>query len=408
MTTIDTWLAIWAALTAVWIVLLWMTWRRPTARRTVRTMALTMAVLCGVAAAMQPDVFSDDVTRYRWDGWVMTHGIDPYAFPPNDAALRHLAHVDSSSGTAYPDTVSFAHIRTIYPPLANYLSGGIALLAGTHAMRWKIAWLCVIAVLAALVMHALQHDRWRSTLFALALASPVVMMQGILDVHYDMVMALLVVLSVIAWRRGSFVVAGIVLACAVSIKYVALIALPYMLVTLTWRERMHLCSAWFLAMIAVMAPVASPQMFEAMSSFMAKWQTNSLLYTAIIDVVPEPAIRRVLLVLAAIGIGLVWWRHRHHAPTAIALSLIAFFIASPVVHAWYILTPMLLLPFAPLRSVMVWGATMIVYGFAVRTYKGDGVWSEHTVALAIEFIPVMAAWAIDMWKGPLTASRPDA
>lgn len=408
MTTIDTWLVIWAALTIVWGVLLYLAWRRPAAWRTVRTIALSMVIICGIAASVHPDVFSDDVTRYRWDGWVITHGIDPYAYPPNDTALRPLAHIDRSTGTMYPDTVSFAHIRTIYPPLANYLSGGIALLAGTHAMRWKVAWLCVIALLAALVLRACWHDPWRSTLFALALASPVVLMQGILDVHYDMVMALLVVLSVIAWRRGSFVASGIILACAVCVKYVALIALPCMLVTLTWRERLQLSGAWIVAMIALFAPVASAQMFEAMTSFVAKWQTNSLLYTTIVDIVPEPTIRRVLTGLAAVGIGLVWWRHRHHAPTVIALSLIAFFLASPVVHAWYILTPMLLLPFAPLRSVIVWGATMIVYGVAVRTYKGDGVWREDTVALAIEFIPVMAAWAIDVWKGPLTASRQDA
>lgn len=408
MTTIAIWLGIWALLTVVWSMLMWYAWRHPATRSRVRAIALSIVAGCGVAASVQPDVFSDDVTRYVWDGWVITHGIDPYAHPPNDPALGQLAHVDPSSGKAYPDTVTFAHIRTIYPPLANYMSGGIALLAGTHAMRWKIAWLCVIALFAAFVLRACWHDTWRSTLFALALASPVVLMQGVLDVHYDMVMALLVVLSVIAWRRGSFVVAGVLLACAVSVKYVALIALPYMLVTLTWRERVTLVGAWLLAMIALFAPVASAQMFEAMTSFVAKWQTNSLLYTTIVRVVPEPLIRRLLMGIGALGIGLVWWRHRHHAPTAVSLSLVVFFIASPVVHAWYILTPMLLLPFAPLRSVMVWGATMIVYGLAVRTYKGDGVWREDTVALAIEFVPVMAAWAIDVWKGPLTASRPDA
>lgn len=44
---------------------------------------------------------------------------------------------------------------------------------------------------------------------------------------------------------------------------------------------------------------------------------------------------------------------------------------------------------------------MCVYSVFYTTYKGDGVWFEHPIALAIEYIPVMFALARDIQRGPL-------
>ena len=55
----------------------------------------------------------------------------------------------------------------------------------------------------------------------------------------------------------------------------------------------------------------------------------------------------------------------------------------------------------PLRSTIVWVATVVVYCMALSKYKSDGVWIDHPVALVFEFLPVVAAVLVDMQRGPL-------
>ena len=60
-------------------------------------------------------VASDDIYRYVWDGRVAAHGINPFAYAPEDPRLAHLGTED------LPARVSFPEMRTIYPPLAQAL-----------------------------------------------------------------------------------------------------------------------------------------------------------------------------------------------------------------------------------------------------------------------------------------------
>ncbi|MCX7015294.1 MAG: hypothetical protein NTW86_22530, partial [Candidatus Sumerlaeota bacterium] len=112
-----------------------------------------MAWMVGVGLAMRalyiPStvILEDDIYRYLWDGAVVAHGFNPYAFAPGEfraaqagsgqkpSELRRLAH---ESGMII-ERVNHAEIRTIYPPLAQ----GIFALA--HWLKpWSVvAWRAV-------------------------------------------------------------------------------------------------------------------------------------------------------------------------------------------------------------------------------------------------------------------------
>ena len=59
-------------------------------------------------------ILEDDYHRYLWDGRVYSNGINPYEYAPHEEALDHL-------DTPYREHINYIHIRTIYPPLAQYL-----------------------------------------------------------------------------------------------------------------------------------------------------------------------------------------------------------------------------------------------------------------------------------------------
>ena len=61
----------------------------------------------------------------------------------------------------------------------------------------------------------------------------------------------------------------------------------------------------------------------------------------------------------------------------------------------------MLLLIAPMRSSIVWTITMCVYGITYQMYKGNGVWFDDPIALAVEYVPVYVAFAVDIYRGPL-------
>ncbi len=78
----------------------------------------SMALVLGAALVFrlallgsQPH-FSDDIWRYVWDGHVQFEGINPYLYPPADAALTSIRNATWS-------LVNHPEVPTIYPPSAQ-------------------------------------------------------------------------------------------------------------------------------------------------------------------------------------------------------------------------------------------------------------------------------------------------
>lgn len=398
--------AMWCCGSVGWLILVINALRSDaTQRRRMQQGLLLSIALCGVLVAPLQDVFSDDARRYVWDGIVVASGDNPYASAPlREPLITHRLTLDD--GITLPDDMPYATIPTIYPPGMQLVVGSIVAILGTPTLQtFHIVWWIFIALLAAAAIFSTQHhDRiW----ILLALLSPVVLLHGLADIHSDTAMALIALLGLIALRRDRLYLAAILIALAISIKYVPVILLPALFLRRPRRMQVQLASVVVATLVVVYAPfLTNPRdVLGALPVFAEHWQANSLLY-ALFGIMDASWLtsNHIRIMLAATALALcsgIWWRYRTQPLVAAALGLIALLLCSPVVHAWYIMLPLMLLPVAPLRSTITWAATMCIYGFFYTTYKGDGVWFEHPVALAFEFIPVVVAFVRDVQRGPL-------
>jgi uncharacterized membrane protein len=220
-------------------------------------------------------------------------------------------------------------------------------------------------------------------------------------------MACVALLAVLAHRRDRPYLSAVLLAVAITIKYVPVLLLPALLIGRSRREQIIVLAVVCAVVIATYLPflASSSSVVGSLPVFAAHWQANSLLYSMLTWLgsawLTSEHIRLVLGLLALVLAAVIWHRHHKQPIAAAMMTYLALLICSPVVHAWYIILPVLLLPFAPLRSTITWATTMCVYGVFYATYKGDGVWFEHPVALAIEYIPVLSAFVRDVQCGPL-------
>ncbi len=403
-TVIDT--MIWMVTSVAWIVYATLLYRRSAQQQhhTPQGTFVSLA-LCAVLLIPAHGVFSDDAQRYLWDGIVVASGNNPYASSPlREPLIQHRTLL--ADGTVLPDDMPYASMRTIYPPGMQLIAGGLVSLIGTPSrMAFEIAWWAVVVVLLSIVLRSAK-TRDRSWI-AVACMSPIVLLHGLGDIHSDVLMAVIALLGVIALTRDRWIVAAVLIAFAISIKYVPVLLVPALLRGRTRREKAIVLGIVSAVVLATYLPfLDSPEsVLGSLPVFAEHWQANAFAYSVMswMDLAwftPE----RIRLVLGVCAIALsilVWLRHGARPVAAAMMTYITLLLCSPVVHAWYLMLPVLLLPFAPLRSTIVWATTMCVYGLFFATYKGGGVWFEHPVALAIEYVPVWIAFARDLQRGPL-------
>lgn len=392
-------ITVWYALSAAWLGLVVAFIRcsaqqREALQRRARTV-LIVAVLC---TALPGGLFTDDALRYQWDGWLTTHRVSPFAEVPRSADLQYLRY--TSGAATLPDDLPYADMLTIYPPGAQLVFALASFISGGDALRWKLSMWLLFAILGATLWRTM--DAARRPWLLLGALSPIVLLHGFVDVHIDMAMAIVMMLAMVARNRGHVTVGGMLLGAAITIKYLPLLALPVLLSGLERRNQMRLTMAMILTITLIYTPFLGPNLFGSLGTFTGSWQTNSLMYTFVSSVAGEWLTRPILLALAiATTVGVIV-RWRREPLVAFALTLVVLYVLSPVVHPWYLLAPLALMPLVPLRSVIIWTASIALYGIGLVTYKGSGVWLEHPAALAVEFIPVMVALVMDVQRGPLS------
>lgn len=365
-----------------------------------RRIVIAVALVCiGVLTPIH-DVLSDDVYRYIWDGWITTHGVNPYAYAPVDDGVQWLR----TQGPAgwYPDIVTFEKLKTIYPPGAEAWFALSSSIGGLDDVLWKIP-----TILCVLLLWAVA-DRWakirgaRRDMALLILLSPVVLLHGVVDAHVDIVMTTVMIAAMMLMERRRLVWGAIVLGLAASIKLLPLVAIPMLWRKTPWLRALACTAIVVITLGLTYVPFLGVDLFGSLGLFAKAWSANSLVHTIASALTGPVVARRICLVLFAMLAAAVWWYHRREPVTMIAMILVALMITTPVLHPWYVIPLIALLPFATLRSSIVLCTTISMSGLIIRHYIERGVWFEHPAWLVIEFVPVFVALWIDMRRGRIS------
>lgn len=181
-----------------------------------QSIALVVAAITGIALVLAPSLLSDDVYRYLWDGRVLRHGIDPYAYAPSDPALASLRDTLHAR-------VNHADVPTIYPPVAQLVFALADALA--HA-PWSAKLAALAAHLATTPIVARLAGTRAAALAPLHALNPLALEEAALGGHVDAFAGLFLALSVLAMVRGGWSRAALGLALATGTKLIGLALVP--------------------------------------------------------------------------------------------------------------------------------------------------------------------------------------
>lgn len=369
-----------------------------------RSAGSDLAVVWGVGVVLRltllprAPVLSDDVYRYLWDGWVQLHGINPYRYPPADAALAALH-------TSWHGLVNHPEVPTIYPPAAQYAFLFVALLGATVPVA-KLTWILFDLGTGWLLCRiARRSGREPLPTLVLYLWCPLLVVETAWSGHLESLGLFWMMLFLVIIGPGEpggdgseappspasgvgplrAAAAGLALALASLTKFAPTAALPPLARRLGLRFAVAACLALVVGYLPYLE--AGPALFTGLSTYVQHWRFNEGAFVLLEWVLPAGRAPRWAAGALVLGVVVLATLRRWSPERSLFWILGAGVVLSPTVHPWYVLW---LLPFAALRKSRAWlllsGLVFLGY-WGLAAYQKTGSWPEPLWARLCVWVP---------------------
>ncbi|HQR79888.1 MAG TPA: polyprenol phosphomannose-dependent alpha 1,6 mannosyltransferase MptB [Actinomycetota bacterium] len=387
--------------------------------RELRALWWTLAAWCA-PLLLTPPLFSRDAYAYYTQGKLLIQGLNPY-----DVGVA----AESGWFNDGADPL-WAESPTPYGPLYLLIERGVAEFVGPHpvwaAIAFRLWAVLAVAVLAVAVpVLAQRHGISAPKALWLAVLNPLVLMHFVAGAHNDALMAAAVVVGLL-WAVDYHPIAGtLALALAISVKPIALIALPF--IGLIWagvnagwwaRIRCWIASGVIAGGVVIglgllsgtgLGWVAALSTPGAIRTWLSPPTAAGMLISAVVRAVGLGdhvdvlvTVFRAAAFLASVVI-LLWLVLRPAGRSAVrgaGLALLAVVVLGPVVQPWYLLWSLPLLAAAglagrSLHAVLLLTSVLTLHGVAGTSATSDALFEfgDGLGLLLVTGLLVLIVWA---------------
>ena len=343
--------------------------------------AIIIAAVClRVPMFVTQPSLSDDVWRYIHDGRAQHAGVNPFAYAPADRRTEMFR------GPEYA-RINHPHLPTIYPPVAQF---GFRVATSFHdpLFAWRLILLGAELVLMLAAARLLRQRGQNPANLALYAWHPLAIIECIGSAHLEPLAIALFLVAMLCLARRAVGAGAAALAASVAAK---LITAP-LLICFPPKRALR---AFLLTLGVLYAPflTADINVLGSLGTFAGTWAANGSV--AVLGV-PwfGPRVYRALACIA-LAAGLLIMKHKRFAADDVAIIyFLGLFALSPVVHPWYLLWVLALLPLrarpfdAVGQTALLWTMTVVLAYSAHHQQLAHGVWTVPPAVLLAEYLPV--------------------
>ncbi len=396
---------------------------RTFAGRKALLVVLAAGALMRIAFFFSAPVLEDDFYRYLWDGGVLAHAHNPYAWAPerimstgeDKAGIPQALSALANRTEHLPDRVNHPYLRTIYPPVAQCAFALVQVIDPWGLQGWRAVLLvteCIVLVLIALLLRQLNMPL---VMVAVYWWNPLVIKEIVNSAHMD-ILALPFVLGALlyALKRRPGVCGGL-LGLGTGVKLWPVILLPALFRAFVSRPRQLAAGlAVFLgAALLSLVPFAMAATGEnsGLLAYGQRWEMNDALFMLVSWII-EPILSvfnahvisvqtATRLAVGALLCGFVLWLTR--SPTAtprdlagkVLAIIAALFLLSPTQFPWYAVWFIPFLALTPCLSLLLLTVLLPVYYLRFYFLQLGHVDIFDYGVVWIEFVPV---WGLLIWE----------
>ncbi len=390
---------------------------------------IVVAIVFRLMFLFRPPELSDDLYRYCWDGLMVLHGNNPYAFAPADAKLL----VEESA--ALLSHVNHPQLITIYPPAAQIIFSIGAFFGGILGMKTVLVALDIaVCVVILRILARMKMPPSRAVLYAW---HPLPILEIASSGHIDgagiffLMLAFMLLLppgddpnphATNNWKAPA--AAGLVFSVAMLVKLFPLVFFPVFL----WLAGGKGIKPFIMGVVSGTAALSIPflpdlfNMRTTLDIYMRNWEFAGFAFQSLHEIFLSGSTARQILAasffLITITLYASLFRKHNRAedvctpllfPAAFKTAyciVLAFLLLTPTLHPWYALYLACLLPFVPGTAglVLTW-AVLLSYRVLIN-FTLLGIWEEKDSIPAIIWAATAGAlilsWLARKWKPDFT------
>lgn len=375
-------------------------------------------------------VLSDDVYRFRWDGLLVAHGVNPFRFRPDEL-------IADGARTALPEAATRAavlpklqqlyrllnspHYYSVYPPISQAVFGTAARLFPASqrgfVMCLRLSILLAEGGTAWLLLALLPALGWPAGRALRYLLHPLVIVELTGNLHFEALAICFVLLAIWLLHRQRWAFSAGALGLGAAAKLLPLLALPLLVRRLGWRRfgaySIGVAGTLLLLFTPFISVALVVNISRSLNLYFRNFEFNASIYYVLraigyyLTTYNEIAVIGPALALSAalFGLGLAW-RERHPTlaslPVALMFLFTGYYALATTVHPWYITPLIALASLTRFRYPLVWGgAAMLSYSAYCTTAYTENLWLvglEYAVVSTVLVGELCCKWGVGSEK----------
>lgn len=393
---------------------------------------LVLGLLARVVLLSTTPTLSDDVYRYLWEGHLVTEGVSPYTFT-----------IDSPLGEAFDiparGLANNASLASPYLPAAHGIFGIAAFLLPSQPWTMQVIMILFDIVAVAAMMRLLRSVGLPARRCLIYWLNPLVIIEVAHGAHLDAIIvgltmtALWLTIDVAKRSPNAAFLGAAVLGVATLTRPLAVMFVPILFWMWNWRQRLLYALTVFVPIAITGAWVGlglsggtGTGVFGSTLEYTETFRFNTAVYQALerwlgAQGVADPLMATRIIIAVAVAApmaAIFFWARRPRNDRAtirlLALPVILYVLLAPVMHPWYTLLLMMLLPFlAPgpgegnLRWVQIipWLTLAALLIFSYVTYLDPEAHAERLWIRHLQWYPTIALATIAVAGARATTMR---
>jgi alpha-1,6-mannosyltransferase len=363
---------------------------------------------------------SQDFFRFIWDGHQLLNGFNPYLYLPDNVIKGDYSHIPNAALLhANMGTLSSGHY-TNYPPL-NQLFFAVASFLGGKSITSTIVWMRVFIITSEIGifiygLKLLKLLRKPPYLILLYFLNPYVIIELTGNLHFEGVMAFLMLLSIYFILRSKYIKGALFLGSGVLLKLLPVIALPLLIRKLRFKK----ASIFYLIVAAVISlgflPFYSSELLDKYSNSVGLWFGNFEFNASVYYVVRAIGYEitgyniigiagKILPLFTFVCVILISFIRENEVPeillTSIVFSFFIYLTFSTTIHPWYLTIPLLFSVFTNYRFMLVWSFTIFL---TYSTYSNPD-FQENFWLIGMEYFIVFSFFTYEVFINNKVANK---
>lgn len=375
----------------LYLLLSWIILNTEVKSKYVLLLTLTGIIIRLILIPVSP-IASDDINRYIWDGKVQANGINPYRYAPSASELEHL------STPTLPSKVNFPDMKTIYPPIAQYVFYMSYELFGETFDGIKL-FIFISELLSIWLLYLLLKTLDKDPKYLLLYAvCPLPILMFMVDGHIDGIGFPFLLLSLYLFVKEKKLNSYILYGLSISSKIITIILLPYF--SKAEKGKMFYLTLvvpviiFLLTYIPFLSQGVFP--FESLITFTSHWMFNGSIFNIFYNLTGDNQIaRQISYALFAVPAAVLFFIKMDLIKKVYYIFFL-FFLFSPTVHPWYLTWVAVLLPLCVRWSGITFVSTVSISTYVIINYQLRGIWQESALLLFIEYLPVYSIFILEL------------